>query len=434
MRAYDIICKKRDKGKLTKKEIEYFISGFTSDKIPAYQMSSLLMAIFFNDMDPEEISNLTLSMMRSGQILDLSWIPGIKVDKHSTGGVGDKVSLVLAPLVAVCGVKVPMISGRGLGHTGGTLDKLESIPGFRTNLTLSEFKRNLSEIGVCIMGQTENVAPADKKIYALRDVTGTVESIPLIVSSILSKKLASGVDGIVFDVKCGNGAFMQTEKKAKELSKALIRICRRMKRKAVALITDMNQPLGEAVGNSLEVIESIEALKGKGPEDLLDVTLALGAEMLILSKKAKNRKEAKKKLKYAIESGVGLKKFEQIIKQQGGNHEVIHNYGLLPKAKYEIEVKSDRTGYVKSIQTKEIGLACCKLGAGREKTDDRIDPAVGFLIKKKVGDYVKRGEPMAYVFANSLKKGKIATEGIKNSYQFSKEKIMGLRKVFFRLD
>lgn len=280
------------------------------------------------------------------------------------------------------------------------------------------------------MGQTEKIAPADKKIYALRDVTGTVDSIPLIVSSILSKKLASGVDAIVFDVKCGNGAFMQTEKKAKGLSKALIQICRRMKRKAVALITDMNEPLGYAVGNSLEVIESIEALKGKGPKDLLDVTLALGAEMLILSKKAKNRKEAKEKLKQAIKSGAGLKKFEQMIKQQGGNQEVIHNYGLLPKAKYEIVVKSNRAGFVKSIQTKEIGLACCSLGAGREKVDDEIDPAVGCLIKKKVGDYVKKGEPVAYVFTNSMKKGKIATEGIKNSFQFSKKKIGALRKFF----
>ncbi len=434
MRAYDIICKKRDKGKLTKEEIEFFISGFTSDNIPTYQMSSLLMAIFLNGMDTEEIFNLTRSMMRSGEVLDLSTIPGIKVDKHSTGGVGDKISLILAPLVAACGVRVPMISGRGLGHTGGTLDKLESIPGFRTDLTLSEFKRNLSQVGVCIMGQTEKIAPADKKIYALRDVTGTVDSIPLIVSSILSKKLASGVDAIVFDVKCGNGAFMQTQEKAEELAKALIRICGRMKRKAVALITDMNEPLGHAVGNSLEVIESIEALKGKGPEDLIEVTLALGSEMLVLGKKAKSKKEAVEKLKQVIESGAGLKKFKQLIKTQGGNPDVIDNYDLLPQAKYKIEVKSEKTGYVKSIQTKEIGLACCRLGAGREKVDDLIDPAVGFLIKKKVGDYVKKGESLAYVYANSIKKGKIAVENLKSSYQFSKNRLRKLNKVFHRLN
>ena len=434
MRAYDIISKKRDKGKLTKEEIEFFISGFTSDKIPAYQMSSLLMAIFLNGMDVEEIFNLTRSMMRSGEILDLSSIPGIKVDKHSNGGVGDKVSLILAPLVAACGVKVPMISGRGLGHTGGTLDKLESIPGFRTDLSITDFKKNLSQIGVCIMGQTEKIAPADKKIYALRDVTGTVDSVPLIVSSILSKKLASGVDGIVFDVKCGNGAFMQTKERAKELARFLIRICEKMNRKTAALITDMNQPLGYAVGNSLEVIESIEALKGRGPQDLIDVTLALGAEMLILGKKAKNKKEAKEKLKRAIKNGTGLKKFEQMIKKQGGNPKVIENYDLLPKAKYKIEVKSEKTGYVKSIQTKEIGLTCCKLGAGREKVDDQIDPAVGILLKRKVGDYVKKGEMIAYTFSNNLKKGKIAAEDVKNAYQISKEKIRHSKSVLDRLD
>jgi pyrimidine-nucleoside phosphorylase len=433
MRAYDIICRKRDKGKLTEEEIEFLISGYTSNKIPDYQMSALLMAIFLNGMGYRETYDLTLSMMRSGEVLDLSSIPGIKVDKHSTGGVGDKVSLVLAPLVAACGVKIPMISGRGLGHTGGTLDKLESIPGFKTNLTLNEFKRNLSKIGVCIMGQTEKIAPADKKIYALRDVTGTVDSIPLIVSSILSKKLASGVDAVVFDVKCGNGAFMQTEEKAKDLAKALIQVGKKMKKKMVALITDMNEPLGEAVGNSLEVIESIEALKGRGPEDLMEVTLALGSQMLILSKKAKSLKEAEKKLVEAIKSGAGLKKFEQMIRLQGGNPDVIHNYDLLPRAKYKIDVKSDKEGYVKSIQTKKIGLACCGLGAGRDKVDDKIDPAVGFLIKKKRRDYVKKGELIAFVFANEIVKGRIAGKEIKNSYKISKKKIKKLKKILNKL-
>lgn len=434
MRAYDVICKKRDKRELTKEEIEFFISGFTGSKIPDYQMSALLMAIFLNGMNPEEISNLTLSMMRSGEVLDLSSIPGIKVDKHSTGGVGDKVSLILAPLVAACGVKVPMISGRGLGHTGGTLDKLESIPGFRTHLTQDEFKRNVSEIGVCIMGQTEEIAPADKKIYALRDVTGTVDSIPLIVSSILSKKLASGVDAIVFDVKCGNGAFMQTEEKAKELANALMVAGKKMKRKMVSLITDMNEPLGEAVGNSLEVIESIEALKGKGSDDLMEVTLALGTEMLILGRKAKSRKEAAGKLTQAIESGAALNKFEQMVKKQGGNSDVIHNYDLLPKPKYKIEVRSEKTGYVKSIQTREIGSAACMLGAGRQKADDEIDPAVGFLIKKKVGQYVRKNELMADVFCSNRSRGEAAADKIKGSYRVSERKTRRLKRILHKIN
>ena len=422
MRAHDIIAKKRDKRKLTKEEIDFFISSFTENKIPDYQMSALLMAIFLNGMNSEETSDLTMSMMQSGQVLDLSSIPGIKVDKHSTGGVGDKVSLILAPLVAACGVKVPTISGRGLGHTGGTLDKLESIPGFRTDLTVNEFKRNVSEIGACIMGQTKEIAPADKKMYALRDVTGTVESIPLIVSSILSKKLASGVDAILFDVKCGNGAFMQTEEKAKELAKALIGVGKKMKKKMVALVTDMNEPLGEAVGNCLEVIESIEALKGKGPDDLMAVTFTLGAEMLILGKMAKSSKDAKGKLKQAIENGSGLKKLEQMIKRQGGNPDVIHNYDLLPKAKYKIEVRSEKSGYVKSIETKEIGLAACELGAGRGKVDDKIDQAVGFLIKKKVGEYVRKNDLVAHVFSNDRAGGESAAARIKNSYRLSEQR------------
>jgi len=282
------------------------------------------------------------------------------------------------------------------------------------------------------MGQTKKIAPADKKIYALRDVTGTVDSVPLIVSSILSKKLASGVDGIVFDVKCGNGAFMQTKEKAKDLAKELIRICRRMKKKARALITDMNEPLGEAVGNSLEVIESIETLKGKGPQDLMDIILALGAEMLVLGRKAKNRKEAKEKLLETIKSGKGLKKFKQLIERQGGNPNVIENYDLLPKAKYKIEVRSGRTGYVKSIQTKEIGLACCRLGAGREKVDDRVDPAVGFLIKKKVGDRVKKGEPTVTVFADDMAKRRMAEGEIRSSYSMSGKIPERLRKIVHR--
>ena len=303
MQISEIISKKRDRKKLTQEEIDYFVSGYTAGQIPDYQASALLMAIFLNGMHDEETFHLTQSMMNSGTVLDLKSIRGAKVDKHSTGGVGDKVSLILAPLVAACGVKIPMISGRGLGHTGGTLDKLESIPGFRTDFPLKRFVANLKEVGVCMIGQTKEIAPADRKLYALRDVTATVNSIPLIASSIMSKKLAEGADAFVFDVKVGNGAFMQKRSEALLLARTLIRIARRFKKKAVALITDMNEPLGETVGNSIEVVETIHALKGKAPRDLMDVTQALAQRMLILGKKAKTAKEAESKLKRAMESG-----------------------------------------------------------------------------------------------------------------------------------
>jgi pyrimidine-nucleoside phosphorylase len=431
---YGIISKKRDKKKLTSEEIEYFVSGYTKGTIPDYQMSALLMAIFLNGMDAEETFGLTSSMMRSGKVMDLSFIPGTKVDKHSTGGVGDKVSLILAPLVAACGVTVPMISGRGLGHTGGTLDKLESIPGFKTNLSLRKFVENLSRIGVCLIGQTDEIAPADKKIYALRDVTGTVNSIPLISASILSKKLAEGADALVFDVKVGNGAFMQKEEEAILLAKNLIQITKRFKKKTVALVTDMNEPLGEAVGNSIEVIEAIQALKGRGPEDLMEVTFALGAYMLILGGKAKNYEEAEKKLKKAIENGKALDKFEQMVKKQGGDPRVVDDYRLLPWAKHKITIESDQTGYVKSINTLKIGLLAVKLGAGRERLDSKIDPGVGFLIKKKVGDQVEKGENLAVIFSNDLKKGEWAKQEIKEAYQISKRRTNKLKKILYQVD
>lgn len=434
MNMYGIISKKRDKKKLTSEEIEYFVSGYTKGTIPDYQMSALLMAIFLNGMDAEETFGLTSSMMRSGKVMDLSFIPGTKVDKHSTGGVGDKVSLILAPLVAACGVTVPMISGRGLGHTGGTLDKLESIPGFKTNLSLRKFVENLSRIGVCLIGQTDEIAPADKKIYALRDVTGTVNSIPLISASILSKKLAEGADALVFDVKVGNGAFMQKEEEAILLAKNLIQITKRFKKKTVALVTDMNEPLGEAVGNSIEVIEAIQALKGRGPEDLMEVTFALGAYMLILGGKAKNYEEAEKKLKKAIENGKALDKFEQMVKKQGGDPRVVDDYRLLPWAKHKITIESDQTGYVKSINTLKIGLLAVKLGAGRERLDSKIDPGVGFLIKKKVGDQVEKGENLAVIFSNDLKKGEWAKQEIKEAYQISKRRTNKLKKILYQVD
>jgi len=444
MQTSQVISKKRDKKRLSKEEIEYFVSGYTKGTIPDYQASALLMAIFLNGMDAEETFDLTSSMMRSGKIVDLSSIPGAKVDKHSTGGVGDKVSLILAPLIAACGVTVPMISGRGLGHTGGTLDKLESIPGFKTNLPLKKFVRNLSDIGVCMIGQTEEVAPADRKIYALRDVTGTVNSIPLIASSIMSKKLAEGADALVFDVKVGNGALIQKEDEVILLAKNLIQIAKKFKRKALALITDMNEPLGEAVGNSIEVIEAIQALKGKAPEDLTKVTFALGIYMLILGKKAKNfsvidrsasgGKEAKEKLDEAIKSGKALDKFKQMVKRQGGNPKVVDDYRLLPWAKYKITVESGQTGYVKSINTLKIGLSAQKLGAGRERLDSKIDPGVGFLIKKKVGDRIKKGENLAVVFSNNLKKGKLAKKEIREAYQISKRRTKRLKKILYLVD
>ena len=431
MHIYEIISKKRDKKKLTHDEIEYFVSGYTNGIIPDYQTSALLMAIFLNGMDEEETFNLTLSMMRSGKVLDLSSIPGIKVDKHSTGGVGDKVSLILAPLVASCGVKVPMISGRGLGHTGGTLDKLESIPGFRTDLSLTRFVSILEEVGVCMIGQSKEIAPADRKMYALRDSTATVSSIPLIASSIMSKKLAEGADAFVFDVKVGNGAFMQKENEALLLAENLIQIAKRFGKKAVALITDMNEPLGEAVGNSIEAMEAIQVLKGKAPSDLMEVTLALSAHMLVFGKKAKNPKAAEKNLRQAIVTGRALEKFSELIKRQGGNPKVLDDYRLLPWAKHKLMVNSDKNGYVHSIDTMKIGLSAVKLGAGRAKMDSQIDPGVGFLIKKKVGDFVEKGESLAIVFANDVSKGESASMEIKQAYQITKKKKTQLKKILF---
>jgi len=434
MQMYEIIGKKRDKKRLAQEEIEYFVSAYTKGQIPDYQASALLMAIFLNGMDAEETFHLTYSMMNSGKVLDLSSVPGIKVDKHSTGGVGDKVSLILAPLVASCGVKVPMLSGRGLGHTGGTLDKLESIPGFRTDLSLRKFTRILSEIGVCVIGQTKEIAPADRKMYALRDVTATVNSIPLIASSIMSKKLAEGADAFVFDVKVGNGAFMQKQDEAVLLAKNLIQIAKRFKKKAVALLTDMNEPLGEMVGNSIEVVEAIHALKGRAPCDLMEVTMALGARMLVLGKKTKTLGEAEKKLKRAIESGKAIDKFAEMAKKQGGNPKVIYDFGVLPWAKYKLLVNSDSQGFVQSVDTRKIGLCAVKLGAGREKMDSLIDPGVGMLIKKKVGDSVRKSEPLAVVFANNLQKAVQASQEIKQAYQIKRSKRNSLKKVLLIVD
>lgn len=431
MLAYQIIAKKRDKSKLNQKEIEFFIDGYTRGKIPDYQMSALLMAIFLNGMNEEETFNFTGCMRNSGEVLNLKSIPGIKVDKHSTGGVGDKISLILAPLVASCGVVVPLVSGRGLGHTGGTLDKLESIPNFKTDISLKRFASLLKKNRLAMIGQTKQIAPADGKLYALRDVTATVNSIPLIAASIMSKKLAINSDAILFDVKMGNGAFMSSLEDVLKLAKLLIKICHRMNKKAVALITDMNEPLGHMVGNSLEVIESIECLKGKGPKGLMEVCLALGAHMLILGKKAGNKAEAMKILRKSIRSGQALKKFKQMIKAQGGNEKIVDDYNILPTAKYVIEVKSSASGWIKSIDTLNIGLLGVEIGVGRKKMDDKVKPEVGFMVKSKVGDYVKRGQIIVKIFINDLKKGKGIYSRLRDSFVLGSKPVKKPKRILY---
>lgn len=430
----EIIAKKRDGGKLTREEIDFILLGYLSGAIPDYQMSAFLMAVFIRGMDLEETENLTWSMMNSGKILDLGFIPDIKVDKHSTGGVGDKVSLILAPLVASCGVIVPMVSGRGLGHTGGTLDKLESIPELRTDLSSGEFIDNLKHTGVSIMGQTKEISPADGKIYALRDVTGTVNSIPLITASILSKKLASGTDAIVFDVKCGSGAFMHSREDAISLATNLIRISRKAGMKGIALITDMSEPLGNAVGNSLEMMEAIETLKGKGPDDLLEVTLSLGSLMLILAGKINNFHKGRGLLLEKLKNREGLAKFKEMVFRQGGDTRIIEDYSLFPKTNYQMEIRSEKEGYVDSIDTKEIGLAAVELGAGRKKLDSNVDLDVGMLIRKKISERVSKNEELVKIFANDYNKGKRAEERVKKAFKIGKKKVKRIKKVLSTVD
>ena len=434
MLAYKIIAKKRDKGKLSRKEIEFFIKGFTAGEIPDYQMSALLMAIFLNGLDEEEILALTFCMMNSGKVLNLNSIVGTKVDKHSTGGVGDKVSLILAPLVASCGVAVPLISGRGLGHTGGTLDKLESIPNFKTDISLKKFVSLLKKNNLAMIGQTKEIAPADGKLYALRDVTATVNSIPLIAASIASKKLAMNSDAIVFDIKTGNGAFMTSEKDALALAQLLVKICSKMNKKAIALITDMNEPLGYTVGNSLEVIESIECLKNRGPEDLMEVCLALGSYMLILGKKARTVNQARAILEKAIKSGCALEKFRQMVKAQGGDQRITEDYSLLPSARCLIEVRTTSSGWVKSIDTLNIGLLGIEIGARRKKIEDKIQPEIGFAIKSKIGDYVKKNQVIAKIFINNAAKGKEIEERLKNSFILSSKPSKKPKKILYLVE
>ncbi|WP_271400178.1 pyrimidine-nucleoside phosphorylase [Salinicoccus roseus] len=401
MRMVDIIAKKRDGGELSKEEIEHFINGYTDGDIPDYQVSSLLMSIFFNDMTQEERANLTMAMVKSGDEIDLSAIEGVKVDKHSTGGVGDTTTLVLAPLVAALDVPVAKMSGRGLGHTGGTIDKLEAVDGFHVEITEQEFTDIVNRDKVAVIGQSGNLTPADKKLYALRDVTATVNSIPLIASSIMSKKIAAGADAIVLDVKTGDGAFMKNEEDAVELARAMVSIGNNVGRNTMAIISSMSEPLGYAIGNALEVKEAIDTLKGEGPEDLTALCLELGAQMAVLGGAAESLDEAKDKLRAVIDNGEALEKFRVFLKNQGGDASVVDDPSKLPQAKYQFEVKAEESGFVEEIAAEEIGIASAMLGAGRQTKEDEIDLAVGLVLKKKVGDRVEQGDTLAVIHSNS---------------------------------
>ena len=394
MRAVDIILSKRDGRSLTREEIRFFVDGVTAGSLPDYQASALLMAILLRGMTSDETAWLTDAMVHSGVRVDLAAIPGVKVDKHSTGGVGDKTSLILAPLAAACGVPVPMMSGRGLGHTGGTLDKLEAIPGFRVNLSLDEMKTALARVGCAMIGQTAQIAPADKKLYALRDVTGTVESIPLISASIMSKKIAEGIDALVLDVKTGSGAFMKTEADSRKPAESLVAIGNASGVKTEAIITAMDAPLGRAVGNALEVVECIDVLKGGGPADLVDVSVELTARMLVLGKVARDRGEAEQKVRGAIRSGAGLDRFRQIVEAQGGDPKVVDDDARLPHVSDRHVVGADRAGFVSRLDAELIGRASVALGAGRDRVEDPVDPAVGIMVLAKPGDAVRAGDPI----------------------------------------
>jgi len=403
LRFCDLIIKKRNGLKLSEKEIDYVVKAFNEGEIPDYQMSAMLMAIYFQGMDINEIKYLTMAMVNSGKIIDLSSIPGIKIDKHSTGGVGDTTTLALAPMVAAAGVPVAKMSGRGLGHTGGTIDKLESIEGFKTELSLNKFIDIVKKVGVSIISPTSDLAPADKKLYALRDVTGTIDSIPLIVGSIMSKKLAAGANAIVLDVTTGSGAFMQEYKDALKLGKIMVGIGLELGKETVAVVSNMDEPLGFAIGNSLEVKEAIEVLKDKGPEDLRNLCLVLGAHMLKLGRAVKNYEEGRSRLEKILQEGAAFNKFKEMITAQGGNPEIIDRPELLPLAKHCTRIKSDRSGYVKKIDSRLIGGSAMLLGAGREKKESEIDLSVGIILKKKVGSKVNINEDLAEVYYNDSK-------------------------------
>lgn len=427
MRMYDLIDKKKQGLALTEAEIYHMIADYTAGSIPDYQMSAMMMAICFQGMNEEETLHLTLAMRDSGTVLDLSAISGIKVDKHSTGGVGDKTSLVLAPMIAALGIPVAKMSGRGLGHTGGTIDKLECFPGFTTALGKERFIQNVNQIKLAIMGQTADLAPADKKLYALRDVTATVDQMSLIASSIMSKKLAAGADAIVLDVKTGNGAFMQREADAFALAREMVRIGNGAGKRTRAVVTDMDQPLGYAVGNALEVKEAILSLNGQGPKDLMEVVYALGAQMMLLAQRAATREEAEALLKETITSGAALRKLAEFVQAQGGDESCVFHPEKLPCARVILEVKNTQNGYVSRILAEEIGLASLLLGGGRETKESEIDPGVGILLKKKRGDAVADGETLAVVYANETEKAIKAYAKVVNAYEigdFPQETLM----------
>lgn len=422
-RAVDVIRKKRDGGALSTAEIEWMVGGIARGDVADYQWSALLMAIFYRGMDRAETVALTDAMMRSGVVVDLSSIPGAKVDKHSTGGVGDKTSLILAPIAAAAGVMVPMVSGRGLGHTGGTLDKLESIPGFQVDVTLDRYKDILRETGLVLIGQTKEIAPADKFLYALRDATSTVESIPLLASSIMSKKLAEGIDGLVLDVKTGDGAFLERLEDARVLAETMCDVGHSMGKKVVALITRMDQPLGRAVGNAVEVAESIACLKGEGPADLMDLSLDLAAEMVLLAGLAKAPGEARGACERAVEDGSALERFRRLIAAQGGDPNVVDDPALLPRPRRVVELAAERGGCVARLRSRQIGVATMLLGAGRARVDSGIDPAVGVILHKKVGDLVEPGDSLCSILVNDESELARACEMIADAYRLEDDTV-----------
>ncbi len=430
MRIYDIIRKKRDNHELSKSEIEFFVDKYSKGEIPDYQASALLMAIYLNKMNKEETVYLTEAMMNSGDVIDLSEIDGIKVDKHSTGGVGDKTTIALAPLVAACGAPVAKMSGRGLGHTGGTLDKLEAIPGFSIEMEAKKFIDSVNKHKIAVCGQTATIAVADKKMYALRDVTATVDNISLIAASIMCKKLASGANAILLDVKTGDGAFMKTLDDSFELAKAMVDIGNGMNRETIGMITDMDEPLGFAVGNSLEVIEAIETLKGNGPKDFVNLCETLGAYMLVLAKTVDTFEEGVEKIREAISSGSALEKLKVFIENQGGDKRVVDDYSLFPQANIVVPIKAHRSGYISRIEAEEVGVSAMILGAGRETKDDELDLAAGIILNNKVGDYVNEGDILATMYLNKEEKLESAKERFIGAYSIVDEKVEPKKLVY----
>ncbi len=431
---YEIIRKKRDGQRLSDEEIRFFIQGYVKNEIPDYQMAALLMAMFLRGLDADESNSYTEAMLHSGRVIDLSDISGIKVDKHSTGGVGDKVSIILAPIVAAAGVPVPMISGRGLGHTGGTLDKLESIPNFRVNMTVPEFKERLQKVGACLIGQTDEIVPADKKIYALRDVTATVESIPLICGSIMSKKIAEGIDALVLDIKTGSGAFMKEYDQSKELARQLIQIGERFGKKTIAYITNMNQPLGRAVGNWLEIKECLEAMQGKGPQDLLEVTLTLSGAMIYLGGKVETIEDGIGLAKQILDSGAAMEKFLEIVVSHNGDPHFLFHPDQYPKSRFEVQVKAEQDGYLAKVDAFQVGLTAVILGAGRRKAEDDIDPKAGIMVHKKAPQKVSKGDVIMTFYTDKESVLQEAQERLQQAVSYSQSEPQAEKMILEYLD